>query len=102
MITNVHADNAVALVYVCGFALDEGEAVAAALALTGDTVDLTPIVDIRPYPGAAGTLRRGHARGELGGHVLAEHVAEEPADLTGRCEGGAYGARHGHGRRRGA
>ncbi|MDM7856289.1 alpha/beta fold hydrolase [Cellulomonas alba] len=52
VITNVHAENVVALVYICAFALDEGEAVGQALALGGEPVDLSPVLVVRPYPGA--------------------------------------------------
>lgn len=52
VITNVAAPNVVALVYVCAFALDEGESVGAATALGGEPVDLTQVVVVRPYPGA--------------------------------------------------
>ncbi len=79
VITNVHADNVVALVYVCGFALDEGEAVAAALALTGDTVDLTPIVDIRPYPGAPEGTGDAYLKREIFHDVFCQDV---PAELA--------------------
>lgn len=79
VITNVHADNVVALVYVCGFALDEGESVAQALALTGDAVDLTPIVDIRPYPGAPEGTGDAYLRREIFHDVFCQDV---PAELA--------------------
>ncbi len=50
VVTNVDADNVVALVYVCAFALDEGESVGQALA--GEPGDLASIFVVRPYPGA--------------------------------------------------
>src|SRR6478609_6587589 len=52
VITNaaVGADNVKALVYVAAFALDEGESTGAALALTGDPVDLSTVVTVRPFP----------------------------------------------------
>ena len=55
VITNaaVGAPNVIALVYVAAFALEEGENAAQATGLGGDEVDLTQVVDIRPFPGAA-------------------------------------------------
>jgi pimeloyl-ACP methyl ester carboxylesterase len=54
VITNaaVGADNVRALVYVAGFAPDEGETAAQATGLGGDEVDLTQVVLVRPFPGA--------------------------------------------------
>ena len=52
VVTNVVADNVVALVYVCAFALEEGESVGQALALAGEPGDLASIFVVRPYPGA--------------------------------------------------
>src|SRR5690349_21061669 len=47
------AANVRALVYVAAFALEEGENAADATALGGDVVDLTQVIDVRPFPGAA-------------------------------------------------
>jgi len=41
-----------ALVYIAGFALDEGETVDAATRLAGEPPDLLSVVVIRPFPGA--------------------------------------------------
>jgi pimeloyl-ACP methyl ester carboxylesterase len=55
VITNaaVGVDNVSALVYVAAFAPDEGETAAQATGLGGDQVDLTQLVLVRPFPGAA-------------------------------------------------
>jgi len=54
VITNAATDveNVVSLVYICGFALDEGEAVLNALALGGGSSALGEHTVVRPYPGA--------------------------------------------------
>ena len=49
----VGVDNVRALVYVAAFAPDEGENGVQATGLGGDEVDLTQLVVVRPFPGAA-------------------------------------------------
>ena len=49
----VGVDNVRALVYVAAFAPDEGENGVQATGLGGDEVDLTQLVLVRPFPGAA-------------------------------------------------
>ncbi|GAB3605912.1 alpha/beta hydrolase [Conyzicola nivalis] len=54
VITNAATDveNVVSLVYICGFALDEGEPVLQALGLGGGSAALGEHTLVRPYPGA--------------------------------------------------
>jgi pimeloyl-ACP methyl ester carboxylesterase len=54
VITNAATDNekVVSLVYICGFALDEGEPVLQALGLGGGSSALGEHIVVRPYPGA--------------------------------------------------
>jgi pimeloyl-ACP methyl ester carboxylesterase len=54
VITNAATGNpdVVSLVYICGFALDEGEPVGAALGLGGGHSDLPEHIVARPYPSA--------------------------------------------------
>ena len=47
------ADNVRALVYIAGFALDEGETVGAANTLGGGTPEIINHLVVRPFPGAA-------------------------------------------------
>ena len=48
----VGVDSVKALVYIAAFAPEEGETAAQATGLGGDTVDLTQVVLVRPFPGA--------------------------------------------------
>lgn len=54
VITNAATGNpaVVSLVYICGFALDEGEPVGAAIGLGGGHSELADHIVARPYPGA--------------------------------------------------
>jgi pimeloyl-ACP methyl ester carboxylesterase len=54
IITNAATGNSavVSLVYICGFALDEGEPVGAAIGLGGGHSELAEHIVARPYPGA--------------------------------------------------
>jgi len=70
VITNAATDvEAVkALVYICGFALDEGEPVLGALALGGGTTALGDHTLVRPYPGAG--------EGDADGYIAPEYFTE--------------------------
>jgi pimeloyl-ACP methyl ester carboxylesterase len=70
VITNAATDvaNVSALVYICGFALDEGEPVLGALGLGGGTTALGDHTLVRPYPGAA--------EGDADGYIDPEYFKE--------------------------
>lgn len=77
VITNVHADNVVALVYVAAFALADGEAVDAALRLGGDEVDFSQVVTIRPYPGAPEGDADGYIDTDLFHQIFCQDLSPE-------------------------
>jgi pimeloyl-ACP methyl ester carboxylesterase len=81
VITNaaVGADNVRALVYIAAFALDEGESTGAALALTGDPVDLTTVVTVRPFPGAAEGDLDGYINPAIFSQVFCQDLPDELA-----------------------
>src|SRR4051812_9220135 len=77
VISNVHADNVVALVYVAAFALDEGESVQQALEIAGDEVDFTQVIVIRPYPGAPEGDGDGYLKPEIFHQTFCQDLSPE-------------------------
>jgi len=70
VITNAATDlaNVSSLVYICAFALDEGEAVLGALGLGGGSTALGDHTLVRPYPGAG--------EGDADGYIDPEYFKE--------------------------
>jgi pimeloyl-ACP methyl ester carboxylesterase len=79
VITNTkHApDKVKALVYIAGFALDEGESPGEATGLGGETVDLSQVVVVRPFPGAAQGDGDAYLNPELFPQVFCQDLPEE-------------------------
>ena len=77
VISNVHADNVVALVYVAAFALDEGESVQQALEMAGDEVDFTQVIVVRPYPGAPEGDGDGYIQPEIFHQTFCQDLTPE-------------------------
>jgi pimeloyl-ACP methyl ester carboxylesterase len=81
VITNAATDvaNVSALVYICGFALDEGEPVLGALGLGGGTTALGEHTLVRPYPGAAEGDADGYIDPEYFKELFCDDLSDEDA-----------------------
>ena len=81
VITNAATDvaNVSSLVYICGFALDEGEAVLGALALGGGTTALGDHTLVRPYPGAGEGDGDGYIDPEYFKELFCDDLSDEDA-----------------------
>ncbi|MBO3103995.1 alpha/beta fold hydrolase [Cellulomonas fengjieae] len=81
VITNaaVGADNVTALVYIAGFALEEGEAAGAATALGSDgpPPDLTQVILLRPFPDAGDGNADGYLKPEIFPQVFCQDLPPE-------------------------
>jgi pimeloyl-ACP methyl ester carboxylesterase len=81
VITNAATDLASvsALVYVCGFALDEGEPVLGALGLGGGTTALGDHTLVRPYPGAGEGDGDGYIDPEYFKELFCDDLSDDDA-----------------------
>jgi pimeloyl-ACP methyl ester carboxylesterase len=88
VITNAATDveNVVALVYVCGFALDEGEPVLGALALGGGYSALGEHTVVRPYPGAPEGDGDGYIDPEFFKELFCDDLSDEDAAAMGASQ----------------
>lgn len=74
-------DAVTALVYVAAFAPDEGENGAQATGLGGDEVDLTQVVDVRPFPGAQQGDGDAYLKREIYHQVFCQDLDAEEAAI---------------------
>ena len=81
VITNAATDvaNVYSLVYVCGFALDEGEPVLGALGLGGGSTALGDHTLVRPYPGAGEGDGDGYIDPEYFKELFCDDLSDEDA-----------------------
>jgi len=81
VITNAATDLASvsALVYICGFALDEGEPVLGALGLGGGTTALGDHTLVRPYPGAGEGDGDGYIDPEYFKELFCDDLSDDDA-----------------------
>jgi len=88
VITNAATDvaNVVALVYVCGFALDEGEAVLQALALGGGYSALGEHTLVRPYAGAPEGDGDGYIALDVFKELFCDDLSDEEAAVMGASQ----------------
>ena len=81
VITNAATDvaNVYSLVYVCGFALDEGEPVLGALGLGGGSTALGDHTLVRPYPGAGEGDGDGYIDPEYFKELFCDDLSDDDA-----------------------